>query len=61
MRNFYYNCGFGFRTFDLEEAKKYCLHKNFNVIHIIDMNNMNREIGCFSYDKKNYIWKRELY
>ena len=57
MRKLYYSCGFGFYTFDLEEAKKYCLHKNFNLIHI--MNDNLREIGCFVYDKKNHIWKEE--
>ena len=56
MRELYYSCGFGFHTFDLEEAKKYCLHKNFDVIHIIKNDNL-REIGCFFYDKKNHIWK----
>ena len=53
----YYSCGFGFRTFDLEEAKKYCLKKHFDLIHI--MNNNLREIGCIFYDKKNHIWKEE--
>ena len=57
MRKLYYSCGFGFHTFDLEEAKKYCLHKNFDLIHIINDN--LREIGCFFYDEKNYIWKEE--
>ena len=57
MRKLYYTCGFGFQTFDLEEAKKYCLHKNFDLIHIVDDN--LREIGCFSYDEKNHIWKEE--
>ena len=56
MGELYYSCGFGFHTFDLEEAKKYCLHKHFDLIHII--NNL-REIGCIFYDKKNYIWKEE--
>ena len=59
MRKLYYSCGFGFHTFDLEEAKKYCLHKNFDLIHII--NDDLKEVGCFSYDKKNHIWKREYY
>ena len=58
MGELYYSCGFGFHTFDLEEAKKYCLHKHFDLIHII--NNL-REIGCIFYDKKNYIWKEEFY
>ena len=57
MRELYYSCGFGFRTFDLEEAKKYCLNKHFDLIHI--MNNNLREIGCIFYDKKNHIWKEE--
>ena len=57
MRELYYSCGFGFRTFDLEEAKKYCLKKHFDLIHI--MNNNLREIGCIFYDKKNHIWKEE--
>ena len=58
MKKLYYSCGFGFHTFDLEEAKKYCLQKNFDLIHIINNDNL-REIGCFVYDKKNYIWKEE--
>ena len=57
MGELYYSCGFGFHTFDLEEAKKYCLHKHFDLIHI--MNNNLREIGCIFYDKKNHIWKEE--
>ena len=57
MKNLYYSCGFGFHTFDLEEAKKYCLQKKFDLIHIVDDN--LREIGCFSYDEKNHIWKEE--
>ena len=57
MTKLYYSCGFGFRTFDLEEAKKYCLNKKFNLIHIINDN--LREIGCFYYDEKNHIWKEE--
>ena len=57
MRELYYSCGFGFHTFDLEEAKKYCLNKHYDLIHI--MNNNLREIGCIFYDKKNHIWKEE--
>lgn len=55
MQKLYYSCGFGFHTFNLEEAKKYCLRKNFNLIHIINDN--LREVGCLFYDKKNSIWK----
>lgn len=55
MNKLYYSCGFGFRTFDLEEAKKYCLQKNFNLIRIINDN--LKEVGYFVYDKKNNIWK----
>ena len=29
MRELYYSCGFGFRTFDLEEAKKILSEKTF--------------------------------
>lgn len=58
MRKLYYSCGFGFHTFHLEEAKKYCQHKNFTAIHIINIDNL-KEIGFFVYDKKNYIWKEE--
>lgn len=58
MRKLYYSCGFGFKTFDLEEAKKYCLHKNFTVIHIINIDNL-KETAYLVYDKKNYIWKEE--
>ena len=60
MKKLYYSCGFGFRTFDLEEAKKYCLQKNFDLIHIINIDNLRGigiEIGCIVYDEKNYIWK----
>lgn len=56
MRKLYYSCGFGFHTFDLEEAKKYCLHKNFNLIHIINDN--LKEIGCFFMMKKIISGKR---
>ena len=57
MKKLYYSCGFGFHTFDLEEAKKFCLHKKFNLIHIINDN--LTEIGCFVYDEKYHIWKEE--
>ena len=58
MQKLYYSCGFGFRTFDLEKAKEYCLRKKLNIIHIVNDN--LREIGYLFYDKKNCVWKNAV-
>ncbi len=50
MKKLYYSCGIGFRTFDLEEAKKYCQHKNFDLIHIINIANKHELFNKTCYE-----------
>lgn len=57
MRRIYYSCGSGFRTLDVEEAKKYCLQKGFDLIQLY--NDDLCFVGYLEYNKDTDSWKRE--
>lgn len=56
MENKYiYNCGFGFKTLKLDEAKEYCKSNGFQRIQIYNSDNL-KFVGLYEYQTRNKTW-----